>query len=213
MHRINRTRRNPAEAWKATAVLLGLLLIGLPLAACGSSGSSTTTSANVNAAAGTGSNAGSGAGPSGPSGLTGPRSARFSALRECLRKNGVTLPKRTPGQRPPGRFLGGPSGLPNGITRGQMEAALKKCGGVFGGGLRRFNNPRYRQALVTFAACMRENGVHVPEPNTSGNGPVFSTKGLETNSIKFRTAERKCRGALRASFRALSSGTRSSPAG
>jgi hypothetical protein len=202
MNRINRTRRNPAEAWKAAAVLAVLLLIGLLLAACGSSGSSTTTSAN--AAASTGSNAGSGAGPSGPSGLTGPRSGRFSALRECLQKNGVTLPKRTPGQRPLGGFLGGPAGLPNGVTRGQMEAALKKCGGAFGGGLRRFGNPRYRQALVTFAACMRENGVDVPEPNTSGNGPVFSTKGLETNSIKFRTAERKCRRALRASLRGLS---------
>jgi hypothetical protein len=213
MHRINRTRRNPAEAWKAVAALAVLLLIGLLLAACGSSGSSTTTSANVNAAASTGSNAGSGAGPSGPSGLTGRRSGRFSALRECLQKNGVRLPKRTPGQRPPGGFLGGHTGLPNGVTRGQMEAALKKCGAVFGGGLRRFNNPRYRQALVTFAACMRENGVHVPEPNTSGNGPVFSTKGLETNSIKFRTAERKCRGVLRASLRASAGGAGSGRAG
>jgi len=78
-----------------------------------------------------------------------------------------------------------------------MEAALKKCAGLLGGALRRLRNPGYRQALIRFAACMRENGVKVPDPNTSGNGSVFNTKGLETNSAKFRNAEAKCRGALR----------------
>jgi hypothetical protein len=213
MHRINRTRRNPAVAGKTAAVVAVLLLICLGMAACGSSGSSTTTSASANAAATSGANAGTGTAPSGPSGPTGPRSGRFAALRECLQKNGVALPKRTPGQRPQGGFLGGTTALPKGVSRGQMEAALKKCGGLFGGGLRRFNNPGYRQALVKFAACMRENGVNVPEPNTSGNGPVFNTKGLETNSAQFRTAEAKCRGALRGSFRARPGGAGTAPAG
>jgi hypothetical protein len=204
MHRIHRTRRTRAGAGKAAAVVALLLLSSLGLAACGSSGSSTSASAN--AAATTGSGAGAAAsGTTGPgadsSGPTGPRSGRFAALRECLQKNGVTLPKRTPGQRPPGGFLGGATGLPNGVTRGQMQAALKKCGGIFGGGLRRFNNPGYKQALAKFATCMRENGVNVPEPNTSGQGPVFNTSGLNTNSAQFRTAELKCRADLRGSFR------------
>jgi hypothetical protein len=225
MHRINRTRRNPAGARKAAAVVAVLLLIGLGLAACGSSGSSTTTSTSANAAATGGSSASTatvpsgatgtgptGSGPSagGPSGPTGARSGRFTALRECLQKNGVTLPKPN-GQRR--GFLGGATGLPNGVTRGQMEAALKKCGGLFGGGLRRFNNPGYRQSLAKFATCMRENGVDVPEPNTSGNGPVFNTKGLETNSAKFRTAEAKCRVVLRSSLRPGAGGAGSGPTG
>jgi hypothetical protein len=220
MHRINRTRRNPAGAWKAAAVLAVLLLAALGLAACGSSGSSTTTSTSANAAATSGSGAGTATAPSGPtgspsgsgpSGPTGPRSGRFTALRECLQKNGVTLPKPAPGQRR--GFLGGATGLPNGVTRGQMEAALKKCGGLFGGGLRRFSNPGYKQSLAKFATCMRENGVDVPEPNTSGNGPVFNTKGLETNSVKFRTAEAKCRAVLRASFRPPAGGAGAGPTG
>ena len=43
---------------------------------------------------------------------------------------------------------------------------------------------------------MRENGVDVPAPNTSGNGPIFDTKGLNTASAQFRTAESKCSGYL-----------------
>jgi hypothetical protein len=39
---------------------------------------------------------------------------------------------------------------------------------------------------------MRENGVNLPAPNTSGNGPVFNTKGLNTKSATFTAASKKC---------------------
>jgi hypothetical protein len=137
-------------------------------------------------------------------------------VRECLQKNGITLPKRTPGQRPPGGFLGGATGLPGGVTPAQLRAALKKCGafhGGFGGGRRRFNSPVYRQALAKFATCMRENGVNVPEPNTSGGGPIFDTKGLSTNSPQFRAAEAKCRVDLRLALRPGAAGGASGASG
>jgi hypothetical protein len=92
------------------------------------------------------------------------------------------------------------------VTRAQYEAAIKKCGG-FGGGRfgaggasSRFKSPAYKKALAKFASCMRQNGVNVPEPNTSGKGPIFSTKGLDTASAKFRTAQMKCTSALRGAF-------------
>jgi hypothetical protein len=190
MHRITGTRRRRAGAAKAGTVLALLLLTCLGLAACGSSGSSTTTSASANAAATTQGGAGAG-----PTGSTGSRSGRFAALRECLAKNGVKLPPATPGQRP--RFLGGLAGLPKGVTRGQMEAALKKCGGPLGGRVHRFGTRTYQQRLRRFATCMRANGVHLPEPNFSGAGPVFRLKRLETNSEPFRAGLAKCRGYLR----------------
>jgi hypothetical protein len=88
------------------------------------------------------------------------------------------------------------------VTRAQYEAALKKCGGgAFRGGGARFKNPVFRQTLTRFAACMRENGVNLPAPNTSGNGPIFDTKGLNTTSSKFAKAQAKCRSALRGAFR------------
>jgi hypothetical protein len=201
MPHIKKSRRNPAGATKsATAAVLALLLACLGLAACGGSSKGSSTSANAAAASASASGA--------QTGPAGPRAGRFKALRECLQKNGISLPSRTPGaRRPPGigGFLGGAGGpqLPKGVTRAQYEAAIKKCGGgAFAGGAGgRLKNPAYRQALANFATCMRENGVNVPAPNTSGNGPIFNTKGLNTTSSQFKTAETKCSGDLRSAFR------------
>jgi hypothetical protein len=90
------------------------------------------------------------------------------------------------------------------VTRAQYEAALKKCGATngFAGGARGFSSPAGKQALARFATCMRENGVNVPTPNTSGKGPIFDTKGLDTSSAAFKAAETKCISDLRGVFHA-----------
>jgi hypothetical protein len=201
----NNRRRKPAAA--AAAVLV-LLLACLGLAACGGGGSSSSSSTGTTAAATSAS--------TGTSAKKAPNTGRFAAIRECLQKNGITLPQRTPGQkRPPGGaggFLGGGAGgpgaagraqLPKGVTRARYEAALKKCGaGAFAGrGGTRFKSPAFKTALTKFAACMRENGVNVPAPNTSGNGPVFDTKGIDTSSAQFKAAEAKCQSDLSGAFR------------
>ena len=133
-------------------------------------------------------------------------------MRECLQKNGITLPKRTPGSHQGGGFVpgagagGGPQ-LPSGVTRAQYEAALKKCGGgsghFFGGGgsARRLNNSVFKTALTKYGDCLRENGINLPAPNTSGNGPIFDTKGINTSSSQFKAASAKCRSALIGAFR------------
>jgi hypothetical protein len=172
------------------SAIVALAIASIVLTACGSSskGSATATAS---------------ASSSPSPGASGSRGGRFAAVRECLAKNGITLPPRSPGQgRGGGLFPGGPGGgpqLPRGVTRAQFEAALKKCGGLGRGGLggaRRLKDPAFKQALAKFAACMRENGVQVPEPNTSGKGPIFNTSGLNTNSAGFRNAELKCRAAV-----------------
>ncbi len=214
MSHIDDKRRRPAGIRRPTCtvtigIVLVLLLVSLGLAACGGSSNTTATSANASATAPRGATG---------NGATGPSGARFKAVRECLQKNGVKLPQRPPGQhggRPggpsgPRGFFGGAGGtngpqLPNGVTRAQLQAAIKKCGGGVGGQLlhrgARLKSPAYQAALTKFATCMRENGVNVPAPNTSGSGPIFSTKGLNTASAQFRSAELKCRrdltGALR----------------
>lgn len=233
MPHINSNGRKPATT--TATVVLAFLLACLGLAACGETSKSSSSATNASASAAhpsggsTGTNGsaapgggkgatgsggagsgGAGSGATGPS-ATGPGVARFRALRECLQKNGITLPKRTPGQRRPGGpggpggFLGGGAGgpqLPSGVTRAQYEAALKKCGGgTFAGRGARLKSPVYQAALSKFATCMRENGIDVPTPNTSGNGPVFSTKGIDTTSAKFRAAETKCAGVLRSTLR------------
>jgi hypothetical protein len=199
----------------ASAIVLALLLACLGLAACGGSSKSSSSTTATNAAATSTSTTGA-TGTTGK-GAGGPSSGRFAALRECLQKNGITLPKRSPGQRRPGGaggFLGGGGGaagpqLPQGVTRAQYEAALKKCGGnaFAGGGKRRFDSPTFKAALAKFATCMHENGVNIPAPNTSGSGPIFNTKGIDTASTQFKTAETKCSSDLRAGFRGGAGGS------
>jgi hypothetical protein len=171
---------------KPLGAALLIALACLALTACGGSSSSSTSSgAATTATAG---------GPQGPPG------GRFAALRACLQKNGVTLPKRTPGQGAPGAggLLGGLGGaqLPKGTTRVQYEAALRKCGGP-SGARRQFNNPTFKRTLAQFATCMRAAGVNLPAPNTTGKGPIFNTSGLSTASSRFKAAITKCQGILR----------------
>jgi|HubBroStandDraft_3_1064219.scaffolds.fasta_scaffold13661_3 hypothetical protein len=218
---------------RATCALAILLLACVGLVACGGSSSTTSTSANA-ASTGTATNGTSTGGASStattstgasstnagaPTGPAGRGSARFTAMRECLQKNGITLPTRAPGRHRPGAggFLGtngGPT-LPKGVTRAQYEAALKKCGGARfgGGGFGRANNPAFRAALTKFAACLRDNGVNVPPPNTTGKGPIFDTKGIDTSSAQFRTAEMKCRSTLVSAFRRPAGGSGAPGAG
>jgi hypothetical protein len=161
------------------------------LAACGSSGSSTSASTTTGTGA-SGSNAGG--------------SSRFTALRSCLQKQGITLPA------PPSGGTGGPGGpggpgggrglqAPEGVSQAKFQEALKKCGGNFRGrGSANLNSATARAALTTYAACMRSNGVNVPAPNTSGNGPIFNTTGINTSSTQFKTAQSKCQSDLKGVF-------------
>jgi hypothetical protein len=119
--------------------------------------------------------------------------ARIAAVRTCLSKKGITL------------GAGGLSGakLPKGMTRTQFLEALESCGPSFNGAHRdksrlksTFDNSRFHAVLARFAACLRQNGVNVGEPNTSGKGPIFSTKGLNTGSPQFKAAATKCRSTL-----------------
>ncbi len=169
-------------------VLALLLAASLALAACGSSSSSTTTATS---AASTSKAKGA---------------ARFTALRECLKKDGIELPSfkaaqaRKPGTGGPGGgvFGGGAPGgglkLPKGVTRAQYEAALKKCGGGFqrgnfGG---RVSSAAYKKSLASFVKCMSSDGITLPTPNTSGKGPVFDTSKVNIKTAQFKTAESKC---------------------
>lgn len=229
MPHLRTPRRKPTTAVPLIALAATLVAATLGLAACGGS-TTTTTQTSANAAATgvttpgtttpgattpgttTPSTTPSGTPPTGGPGVPPggrPNPARFTAMRACLAKKGITLPQRTPGV--PGLSGGGAQQLPKGMTRAQFAEALKSCGGTgfaggrFGsggprGGGRSFDSPRFHQTLEDFATCLRKNGVNVGEPNTSGKGPIFDTKGINTGSPQFRAASTKCRTALFASM-------------
>lgn len=200
---------------KAAAAAILVLLVSVALAACG--GSSTTTSSTASAASASDTTSTSG-------GAHGAFTKRFSALRECLKKEGITLPTptRKAGQHTGGGgfFGGGTNGgakLPNGESRTQLQEALKKCGGGtfprggYGGAGARLSNPKFKAALAKFVSCMRADGINLPEPNTSGKGPIFSTKGIDSSGTAFKTAESKCRSDLAGVFGARPGGAGGAP--
>jgi hypothetical protein len=161
--------RTTIDASTSAALALAVLLSCLGLAACGGSSAGTTkTSATAT-------------NPTGGAGAGGAGVSRLGALRECLQKHGITLPE---GSAAAGH-------LPKGVTRAQLQAALKKCSGSLGQGLLN-SGAAQLQALRNFAACMRSNGVNLSAPNTSGNGPLFDTRGLNTGTAQFRAARNKC---------------------
>ena len=192
---MNRIPVHPARALGAAALLL---LAVVALAACGSSSPSAKTAASSTGPSSTGSKSATTPPPG-----TRPPTARFQALSACLKKQGVTLPGRVPGGKPTRPGTAGPLGiggnLPNGVSRAKFQEALKKCGSLFPRG--RFNgrvsSPAFKKSLERFAACMREQHINVPKANTSGKGPVFDSKGLNTGSASFKAAERKCAPLLR----------------
>ena len=180
--------RGRGPRWRPLLAAAAIAGVALALAACGGSASSNSTSTSKAAA----------------SSQSGSRSGRFTALRECLAKEGITLPSRPSGATPPSGAAPGPRGgfkLPEGVSQAKFQEALKKCGGGLPGGGRRNANPAaFQRALTKYAACVRENGVNLPAPNTSGNGPVFNTKGLNTSSAAFKSAQQKCKADLPAAF-------------
>lgn len=175
MSQITRTSRGSV----ATALLL--LLASLAFAGCG--GSSSTSS------------------PTAKTGSTSTTTAnkQFAALRACLQKNGIPLPKDITAQSSSVAAI--LASLPKGVTRARLEAAVKTCGGLGGsvgslsigaGTESVLRSPAYQQALPKFTSCMRANGVNL--------GPNMSTKGLNTRSAKFKAALTKCEAILRSAL-------------
>jgi len=67
---------------------------------------------------------------------------------------------------------------------------------------------QFKQALSTFAACLKSGGVKLPGAK---GGQALSLKGVDTKSAEYRSALAKCRPVLAAALKSVSK-TRSTPA-
>ena len=180
---------------RASQTAVVLVALATLVAGCGSS-SSTSSSTSTSASA---------------------ASSTRAKLAACLKQHGITLPAgrgpgagappgapgagsgnppagapgggtgTTPGGRPPGGFFGGAGG-----NNSKFRDALKACGANFPAGGRRggFN----RQNIQKYVTCVRQHGYNLPNPNFSGNGPVFPAN-IRTNK-KFQSASKACQSLL-----------------
>ena len=124
----------------------------------------------------------------------------------CMRKNGIDVPDPEVGSD--GRIRIGP-GAGRGaddIDRETFQAAQKECGSPFGAGggpqLSAAQREEMQATMLEFAACMRKNGVDMPDPDFSGGGGVFRVGGpgsgasiltTRPSARRRRPASRSCR--------------------
>jgi hypothetical protein len=178
--------RRPNRGRFPAAALLSLLLLPAGLAACGSSGSSTSTIRLPAAAA-------DGASATGPAAGASTSSTRTSAP-------GSTAGASTPSAGATASAAAGAPARPSTSATPSTSTAAPGAGRVGASSSaqasRVLRSSRFHEALVRFAACLRQNGIDVGEPNTSGKGPLLDTKGLSTGSPRFKTAAAKCRAVL-----------------
>jgi hypothetical protein len=171
--------------------LMGVLavLATVLLAGCGSSGGNESSSEEGNAAS-----PGQAGGPGGFAEIG-------DKTRSCLKEKGVELPE--PGQGGPP--AGGPpegtpppeGGPPQGFAKGgaKMKKAFEECGVELPQGKPEgppMNSGTLRKSIKEYVACMGENGVELPEPNLSGEGPVFQESEVDREDQKFKAANEKC---------------------
>ena len=123
----------------------------------------------------------------------------------CMRKNGVDVPDPEVGsdgrvtvQRGAGRGV-------DDIDPETFQAAQKKCGSPFGAGggpqLSDADREEMQATMLEFAACMRQNGVDMPDPDFSGGGGLFRAGGpgagrIDPEDPTFTKAQEACQSIL-----------------
>jgi hypothetical protein len=192
MKKTRRTRtaarwRRPWIGVAALAVLAVLVIAG-----CGGSSSSGSSSSEESTS-----------GSSSPAAGAGPGNFEISEeARACLKEQGFEPPEGGPpaGQAGEG---GPPAGFgAGGANGGKFKEAFEACGiegptgkGKPGGAPT--NSAAFRTSVKNYVACVRENGYEMPEPNLSGEGPIFSKSEVNQEDPKFKAASKKCESALR----------------
>jgi hypothetical protein len=181
-HRTRKPRRIPV-AWIMGAVVVSVAAF---LVGCGGSSSDSSGEESSTASADQ---------PGGPRGF-----AEISEeTRACLEERGVELPD--PGEGPPGGGAPPAGAPPAGFGEGgeEMKEAFEECGaeppeGRPGGPP--MDSGAFRESIKEYASCMGENGYELPEPNVSGEGPVFKESDVDREDPKFEAANEKCQSLL-----------------
>jgi hypothetical protein len=165
-----------------------VLLVPVALAGCGAPAGPDVATAGGNRAAATATSA--------PVG--GDREERVRQFAGCMREHGVDMPDPEPGLGGLG-LGGGTSGL---LDDPDFQGAFEACRPLLpNGGEPPKLNPEQLEQYRAFAACMREHGVDVPDPDPDGTlrlrgGPGGRFGGINPSDPKVRSALTACRDKL-----------------
>ena len=186
-----RPGRRPLLGMLALAMLLAAIAVG----GCGGSSGGDSTSADTTASSGGEAEAGGV-----PSGGAGPGGFEIDdETRACLKEQGADLPEPGEAGGPPeGGAPPAGEGPPEGFAGGEdMRKAFEECGidAPQGGGAGGppTDSPEFQQSIEDYVACVRENGYDLPDPNLSGEGPVFSESEVDQSDPEFKSASEECR--------------------
>jgi len=190
---MKKTRRKRIAAssrrrWIGVAAVA--MLAVLVIAGCGGSSSSGSSSSEESITSSSSQGAGA-------------RPGNFEISEEaraCLKEQGFEPPEGGP---PSGGEGGPPAGFGGGAANGgKFKEAFEACGiegptgkGKPGGAAT--NSAAFRTSVKNYVACVRENGYEMPEPNLSGEGPIFSKSEVDQEDPKFKAASKKCESDLR----------------
>jgi hypothetical protein len=127
-----------------------------------------------------------------PTGGSSSTSATALGFAQCMRSHAVpsypdpdssgSIPKKSASQL--------------GVTDGQLQSAQNACQHLLPNGGNGPNQAQLQQekALgLSFAKCMRAQGVALPDPDNSGRIPDPATVGIDQGSPQFQAANQACR--------------------
>jgi hypothetical protein len=111
------------------------------------------------------------------------------------------------GATPPDGAGGGFGATMSDEDRQKLQDAMKACGvemparGQGGSGSQRpdINDADYQKRVNDYVACVRENGFDLPDPDFSGDGPIFDPDKVDQSDKTFQAASAKCQSRLRPS--------------
>jgi hypothetical protein len=208
----------------ALALLLGVLVLagcGGGSSSSSSSESSTTASSSGSEGSGSESSGSEGKGgmfnisaeakaclkekgvelPEFKSGEGGPPSGGSGELPEGGESPSGENGEKPEGGEPPSGGEGGPPGGFGGEQSEEQKEAFEECGVETpefkggAGGKPNMNSAAFKKQVKEYAACVRENGYEIAEPDFSGEGPVFEKS--ESESAAFKKASASCESLLK----------------
>jgi hypothetical protein len=173
-------------------VLAGIAVVLLTLSSCGRPAGGNGGSGDSIASAGgarpaSGATATADVGPS-PAADTAERLRQFAA---CMREQGIDMPDPNPASGKLEIRGSGGKGTDTAANKLDLQEAMRAC--------RRYappkladagNNPKVLERMRALAACLRQHGLDVADPDPARGGLVLE-RGV-TRSEKFRTASAEC---------------------